>query len=107
MACVNVHGDKVITTAASATPISCTDLLAHAKDLLGQPALDAMAKALVLQAVGYSDGSAVDPDHSDDPDPHAFISLPFVPSLAPVMKRFEMVLTFRDSQWWVVEVTFG
>ena len=41
------------------------------------------------------------------PYPEASISLSHVPSLRPVLKSFEMVLTFRDQQWWVAEVTFG
>lgn len=103
--CASVHGTTVVTTARSAKPVTCTSLVAHDKTLLGTDALAAMKTAVVSQAVGYV--GAIETGPGGDPDPHAFISLPYVPALADVVRRFEMVLTFHDDQWWIVEVTFG
>jgi hypothetical protein len=105
LACAGVIGGKVVTTGAGQAPISCAALLARAKSLLGSDALDAMTNANVTSAVGYAGGSVS--ASTGGPYPEASISLSHVPSLRPVLKSFEMVLTFRDQQWWVAEVTFG
>jgi hypothetical protein len=94
-----------VTTRAGQSPISCAALLVRAKSLLGSDTLDAMTNAHVTSAVGYAGGSVS--GSTGGPYPEASISLSHVPSLRPVLKSFEMVLTFRDQQWWVAEVTFG
>ena len=105
LACAGVIGGNVVTTGAGQPPVSCTALLARAKSLLGSDTLDAMTNANVTSAVGYAGGSVS--GSTGGPYPEASISLSHVPSLRPVLKSFEMVLTFRDQQWWVAEVTFG
>ncbi len=105
LACAGVIGGNVVTTAAGEPPISCPALIARARSLLGSDTLDAMTNANVTSAVGYAGGSVS--GSTGGPYPEAAISLSHVPSLRPVLKSFEMVLTFRDQQWWVAEVTFG
>lgn len=101
VACLAVHGDKIITVGGDVAAISCATLLANAKGMLGQPALDAMTKAKVLQAVNLPSADA------GDIDPHALVSLAYVPALRGVFDKLEVVLTYRDYQWWVVQVAFG
>lgn len=105
VACADVVGVNVVTTKPGHSPISCAALLAHAKSLLGPDTLDAMTNAHVTAAVGDTSGSVN--GSTGGPYPEASISLSHVPALRPVLKSFEMVLTFRDQQWWVAEVTFG
>jgi hypothetical protein len=105
VACAGVIGGNIITAKAGHAPISCAALLAHAKSLLGSDTLDAMTSAKVTSAVGYAGGSIS--GSTGGPYPEASISLSHVPALRPALKSFEMVLTFRDRQWWVAEVTFG
>lgn len=101
LTCANAHNAEVVATRKSQTAITCTDLVAHEKTLLSSRTLLEMRTARVLQAVGYDTGTVA------DPDPHAIISLLYVPDLQGVLKSFEMVMTYHDEQWWVVEVTFG
>jgi hypothetical protein len=105
VACAGVIGGNVVTTTPGHAPITCAALLAHAKSLLGSETLDAMTKAKVTSAVAYA-GDAI-AGSSGGPYPEAFISLSHVPALRSSLTSFEMVLTFRDGQWWVAEVTFG
>jgi hypothetical protein len=105
VACTGVIGGNIITTKAGHAPVSCAALLAHAKSLLGSKTLDAMTTAKVTSAVGYTGGSIS--GSAGGPYPEASISLSHVPALRSALKAFEMVLTFRDGQWWVAEVTFG
>jgi|GEM_PF-6502003 len=105
VACAGVIGGKVVTTTPGHTPITCAALLAHAKSLLGSDTLDAMANAKVTSAAAYAGGALT--GSVGGPYPEASISLSHVPALRSALTSFEMVLTFRDGQWWVAEVTFG
>jgi hypothetical protein len=99
--CATVHGDAVVTVPHSTAPVTCEYLVAHAARLLSSHAVVKMRTARVTQAVGYNNGGI------PDPDPHAVITLVMVPDLQGVLSQFEMVLTYRDGQWWVVRVTFA
>jgi hypothetical protein len=105
IACAGVTGVDIVTTKPGHAPISCAALLANAKSLLGADTLDAMTNAKVTSAVRYAGGPVS--GSTGGPYPEASISLSHVPALRQVLKSFEMVLTFRDQQWWVAEVTFG
>ncbi len=105
VACAGVIGGNIVTTKAGHAPISCAALLAHAKSLLGSDTLDAMTTAKVTSAVGYAGGSVS--GSTGGPYSEASISLSHVPALRTALKAFELVLTFRNGQWWVAEVTFG
>ena len=105
--CALVHGTRIVTTAHSTKPITCTDLFAHATTLIGTKALVAMRRVVVSQAVSFAGGAFPGSAGSGDPDPHAFISLAYVPGLASTLRQFEMILTYHDDQWWIVQVTFG
>jgi hypothetical protein len=103
VACLVVHGTTVITVGRNTSPITCPMLLQNAKGLLGPQALRAMSTAKVLQAVAYPSqigGPA-------DTDPHAFVSLPYVPALEGILNQLDIVLTFHADQWWVVQATFA
>jgi hypothetical protein len=105
VACAGAIGGNIVTTKPGHAPISCVALLAHAKSLLGSNTLDAMTTAKVTSVVGYAGGSVS--GSTGGPYPEASISLSHVPALRPALRAFEMVLTFRDGQWWVAEVIFG
>jgi hypothetical protein len=103
VACVGAITGNVVTTKAARAPISCAALLADAKPLLGSHTLDAMTNAKVTAATGDVGAAS----HPAGPYPQARISLREVPALRSALTSFQMVLTFRDGQWWVAEVTFG
>lgn len=104
IACLDVHGAEVVTVGGPGHPMTCATLLANAKGLLGQATLDKMSEATVLQAVNFPTAGNNGPA---DPDPHAFISLSYVPSLKKALNKLELVLTFHAGQWWIVQVTFA
>lgn len=105
LACGGVIGVDVVTTKPGHAPISCAELIANATSLLGADTLDAMTNAKVTAAVRFTGGSVS--GSTGGAYPQASISLSHVPALRPVLTSFKMLLTFRDQQWWVAEVTFG
>jgi hypothetical protein len=101
LACTAVVAGSNIRTPGSQRPISCSALLNHPAGLLGRQVLDALARAQVTSDIEISDGVA------SAPYPRAIVTEAAVPAVQSVLGSLEMVLTYHDQRWWVVEVTFG
>jgi hypothetical protein len=63
--------------------------------------------AHVLEAVGITGGSLIgeNVDDGQSADLNAFVSLPYVPSLAGVLNQLEITMTYHGGKWYVVQVT--
>ncbi|HEY7176950.1 MAG TPA: hypothetical protein VH442_18720, partial [Micromonosporaceae bacterium] len=96
--CSNAIAGDIVTARKSPGPIDCRDFVHHVGYLLGAKSATAMTKATVVGAVSYANGSTANGAY-----PGAFISLPYVPDLRNDLTKLELVLTYRDGRWWVVQ----
>jgi hypothetical protein len=104
--CADVHGTDNIITPSAPAAITCTYLMAHESSLLSPKVRAGLQDAQVLEAVGVSGGSLIgenDGDNDSAADANAFVSLPYVPSLANVLNRLEITMTYHDGTWYVVQ----
>jgi hypothetical protein len=104
-ACTLVHGTSNILAPQATDPIDCTELMKNAKTLLSATLRDGLQKAEVLQAVGIASGDLNGQNDGTgvQADQQAFVSIAYVPSLAPSLEQMELTLDYHDGQWFVIQ----
>jgi hypothetical protein len=104
LACTNAEAGDMVMVSNRASAISCNSLVQHAKSLLGSNTLTAMSAARVEAVNAVSNGANT---FGNSVYPEAIVSLTDVPHLKRALHRLDMVLTYRNAQWWIVEVSLG
>jgi len=103
--CSLVHGVNNVSVPMSPAPISCQYLMANESQLLTPAQLAGMRNAHVLEAVSITSGSLGAEGTAGTGN--AFVSLPYVPSLANTFNRLEITMIYHDGGWYVAQVTLA